>query len=656
MHRLVIALTAALSAATPALAASPDSAGFARTVVPLLSNTCQGCHNEQLASGGLNLTPYLAPSSLVEGREGWELILRRLRAGEMPPKGVARPPQAEIDALVGYVDGEFERADRNAAPDPGRVTARRLNRAEYSNTVRDLLGVTFHAESSFPTDDSSYGFDTIGSVLSISPVLMEKYLTAAEKIASTAVGADPLPKPFTFEAHTSDRSLRRVSGSAAETSHRIDVDADYVVKIRLAGVRATDPAPLVLRLWVDGALVRSFPIENQPAAGPKDAAQGGTNTNRAISVYDDKTATFVFVAEQEAEARLFLPAGDHIIRAGFDEDEYVESLSRQESFDVRKNKITQTITITGPFLPEGKPSARPTVFACDPRSGTACVQKIVTTLAHRAYRRPVTSREIAALMHFVRMARAQGRPPVEGLQLAIEAILVSPHFLFRIEHDPGPAAGIHRIADIEMASRLSYFLWSSMPDNDLLRAAESGRLHTPEVLHAQVKRMLADPRSAALAENFAGQWLELRNLDVVKPDPEKFPGWGPSLREQMKTETRLFFTYVLRENRPLSDFLSARYTFLNEALAKHYGIPGVTGPEFRKVDLVTDQRGGLLSQGSVLTVSSYPTRTSVVLRGKYVLENILGTPPPPPPPDVPRLDESTVGKSASLRQQMEKHR
>ncbi|MES1255950.1 MAG: DUF1592 domain-containing protein, partial [Acidobacteriota bacterium] len=516
----------------------------------------------------------------------------------------------------------------------------------------------------FPTDDSSYGFDTIGSVLSISPVLMEKYLAAAERIAAIAVAADPLPKPFTFEAHTSDRSLRRVDGATAETSRRLDADADYSFQVRLAGIRPPDAKPLVLGIWLDGQLLRTFPVENLPPvvsdtpAGQR-AGQASPDAKRTISYYDDKTGKFHFVVEQEFNTeRLFVPAGDHLVRAGFVDDAYGKGLSRQDRFDNKKNKVIETIAVTGPFPTRAARPARQKVFVCDPRTGTACVQRILTTLAHRAYRRPVTGGEVAALMKFVRLARSQGQTPEQGLQLAVQAMLMSPNFLFRIERDPEASGvgAIHQISTLELASRLSYFLWSSMPDDALLHAAESGALRTPEVLHAQVKRMLADPKAAALAENFAGQWLEIRNLDVVKPDPDKFPDWSPELRDAMKTETRMFFEYVLREDRPLSDFLDARYTFLNEPLAKHYGITGVTGLDFRKVDLATPERGGILSQGSVLTVSSYPTRTSVVLRGKYVLENILGTPPPPPPPNVPPLDESAVGTAASLRQQMEKHR
>jgi hypothetical protein len=287
------------------------------------------------------------------------------------------------------------------------------------------------------------------------------------------------------------------------------------------------------------------------------------------------------------------------------------------------------------------------------------VDKIITNLAHHAYRRPVTRAEVASLSKFVGIAKAHGQSTEQGIQLVLQAMLVSPNFLFRIEHDPNPTdpAAVHKISDVELASRLSYFLWSSMPDDELMGLAEAGKLRGPGVLDAQVKRMLDDPRSSALADNFAGQWLEIRNLDVMKPDPQRFPEWGPELREDMRAETRMFFDYILRQNRPMTDFLNAKYTFLNDRMAKYYGIEGVKGPEFRKVDLTTDQRGGILSQASVLTVSSYPTRTTVVIRGKYILQEILGI-APPPPPDVPPppLDEAAVGTAQSLRQQMEKHR
>jgi cytochrome c5 len=616
-------------------AADTAPADFDATVKPVLSKTCTLCHNDRLSSGGLNIKAFLAPDSVSAYRDGWEAILQKLRAGEMPPKGIPRPPEAQVEALVHYVEGEFEKADRNAKPDPGHVTARRLNRSEYSNTIRDLLAVDFQAVRDFPTDDSGYGFDNIADVLTISPVLMEKYMDAAETIASRAMGADPLPKkPLEAQYHSKDKTIRRVDLSTIEVSHRVEWDGDYIVRFGMPGERAEDAKPVTLGFWIDGVLQKTLPVETKPSK----------------LVYFDPYS--------EAEVRMYLPSGDHVFRAGFIDDDFVKTLTEKEAYSNKKNKFLNSMVFVGPFPTDVERASRKKILICDPKSGQACVQKIVSNLARRAYRRPVTPAEGASLMKFVALARSRGGSTEQGIQLAIQAMLVTPQFLFRIEHDPNPTdpLDVHRISDIELSSRLSYFLWSSMPDDQLMALAEAGTLHDPTVLDAQVKRMMADRRASAFASNFAGQWLEIRNLDVMKPDPDKFPEWGPELRDAMKTETRMFFEYVLREDRPLSDFIDAKYTFLNARLAKFYGIKDVTGSDFRRVDLTTGERGGLLSQASVLTVSSYPTRTSVVLRGKYVLNNILGSEIPPPPPDVPALDESAVGTLMSLRQQMEKHR
>jgi hypothetical protein len=609
-----------------------DAPSFEKTVEPVLNDTCAPCHNDQLASGGLDIAQFAKPGSIAEHREGWERILQKLRAGEMPPKGVPRP--ALIDALIPYVQSEFDKADRNIKPDPGRVTARRLNRSEYANTVRDLLAVDFQAEKNFPTDDLGNGFDNIGDVLTVSPVLMEKYLAAARRIASRAIGADPLPKPLEVQYHAKEKKIRRPDFSTIEAAGRIEFDGEYVVRFGLPGERSADAKPVKLGFWMDGKLLQTIQAETKPSK----------------LVYFDPYS--------EEQIRLFLPEGEHVFRAAFIDDDFVKGLTSKEAYDKKKNKFLDSITFVGPYPSKAESASRKKILICDPKTGPACVDKILSSLAHRAYRRPVTRAEVASLVKFVGMAQADGQSAEQGVQLAIQAMLVSPNFLFRIEHDRNPtdAMQVHPVSGVELASRLSYFLWSSMPDDELLGLAEAGKLHTPGVLDAQVKRMLADERSSALADNFAGQWLELRNLYVVKPDPQKFPDWGPELRDSMASETRLFFDYVLRQNRPLSDFLDAKYTFLDERLAKHYGIADVKGPEFRRVELSSDQRGGVLTQASVLTVSSYPTRTTVVIRGKYILQNILGDPPPPPPPDVPLLDEASVGTAASLRQQMEKHR
>ena len=634
---LRLAFVAALAGhLLPAADAPPrtNSPTFDSTVKPVFSKTCFACHNDRMASGGLNIAPFLQQKSITESRDEWERILQKMRTGEMPPKGIPRPPEAQVAAILDFVRNEMEAADRNVKPDPGRVTARRLNRAEYSNTIRDLLDVDFRADKDFPTDDSGYGFDNIGDVLTISPVLMEKYVNAAERIAARALGADPLPKPFEVQYHSKEKRIRRPTISSIEATHRIDFDGEYIVRFGLPGERAADAKPVTLGFWMDGKLLQTIPVETKPSK----------------LVYFDPYS--------EEQIRINLPEGDHVFRAGFIDDDFVKTLSEKDLYSNKKNKFLNSITFLGPYAANAERPSRKKVLICDPNTGAACVQKIIATLARRAYRRPVTPAEVASLMRFVKMAQAEKQTTEQAIQLAIEAMLVSPHFLFRIEHDTDASDPnkSHKISDYELASRLSYFLWSSMPDDELLASAAARKLHEPAVLDAQVKRMLADSKSSALSDNFAGQWLETRNLDSVKPDPQKFPEWGADLRDAMKTETRLFFESILKENRPLTEFLDAKYTFLNDRLAQHYGIEGVTGPEFRRVELTGDQRGGILSHASVLTVSSYPTRTSPVIRGKYVLQNILGTPPPPPPPDVPALDEEAVGNKGSMRQQLEKHR
>ncbi|MDX2180076.1 MAG: DUF1592 domain-containing protein [Bryobacteraceae bacterium] len=615
-----------------AVANAAETGKFEQAVQPVLSKSCAPCHNERMASGGLNLKAFSTPDSIHQYREGWERIVLKIRTGEMPPPGVPRPDPTQAEALMSFVRGEFERADRALKPDPGRVTARRLNRAEYANTIRDLLGVEFQADKDFPSDDSGHGFDNIGDVLTVSPVLMEKYLNAAERIAARAIGGDPMPKPMEVSFELKDKNLRRVGPSAVETTGRLDWDGEYQVIIGMPGERGKDAAPVTLGFWVDGKLVHTMSVETKPSG----------------LVY--------FNPYSEAEFRIRLTEGEHTYRAGFIGDEFVKTLSEKEVFNNQKNKFLNMIRFIGPQPSKDGHPLRSRVVVCDPETGAACVNRIVATLARKAYRRPVTATEVAKLARFVDLAKAEGLSTDQGIQLAIRAMLVSPHFLFRVERDPDPndAVKVHQISDIELASRLSYFLWSSMPDEELLKLAETRKLRP--ALDQQVKRMLADPKAAAFATNFAGQWLEVRNLESVKPDPQKFPDWGPELREAMKTETRMFFESLLRENRPMSDFLNAKYTFLNERLAKHYGIEGVTGPEFRRVELTDGRRGGILTHASVLTVTSYPTRTSPVIRGKYILQNILGAPPPAPPPDVPALDEEAVGNAGSMRQQLEKHR
>jgi hypothetical protein len=632
---------ASLFVASPAWTATPpapavDAAGFDSKVKPILKNTCTACHNASVMSGDVNLVPYLDSATLASDRAAWEKITHKIESGEMPPAGIPRPPQDQVTALLKFVQGEFDKADAAVKPDPGRVTAKRLNRNEYRNTIRDLLGVDFRADNDFPTDDSGYGFDNIADILTVSPLLMEKYLNAAEAISSRAMGADPLPKkPIEATADLKTKTLRRLDYSTVEASQRIDFDGEYNIIFGFPGQRGADAKPVKMAFYMDGQLLTTLDVETKPSK----------------LVY--------FNPFSDGETRLYLPEGDHVFRAAFLNDDFVSGFKTdKEAYDDKKNKFIGSITFVGPYASKVEKTSRKMILTCDPATGPVCVEKIVTNLAHHAYRRPVTKLEVAGLMKFVTLAKTQGQSTEQGIQLALEAMLVSPEFLFRIEHDASPTdpEKSHRLSDVELATRLSYFLWSSMPDDELLGLAETAKLHEPAVLDAQLKRMMADKKAAAFADNFAGQWLEVRNLDSINPDPKKFPAWGPELKEEMRTETRMFFQYMLTENRPINEFISAKYTFLNEGLAKYYGVPGVKGPDFRKVDLDTDQRGGILTQGSVLAVSSYPNRTSPTIRGKYILNNLLGTPPPPPPPDVPALDDSKVGSDVSLRKQLEAHR
>lgn len=615
--RLHVAALAAAATACGALAGS-----FSKTVQPFVAKNCIACHNAKTLSGGLSLEARRAADFASKDRDVWEKVATRVRSGDMPPKPLPRP--AGVEVFAGFIDGEYARIDRLTPPDPGRVTARRLNRYEYNNTIRDLLGVTFRPADDFPADDSGYGFDNIGDVLSVSPVLMEKYLAAAEQIARKAIAADPPPKA-TLVRYRSSPEWKTPAN--VELKHSFPFEGDYYVRAGIAGTtspfKANSTIPHTLTIYLDGKAVSTSRTDPDP-------------DRRKVS-----------------EARVHVSPGEHTIRA---------TLSTP-ACDVKSQLRVDLIEVRGPHdpAPPPPPESHTRIFSCGHASGKhgeSCGRAITGNLLRRAFRRPVTDAEAASYARFIDMARKEGDSFEQGVQVMLKAILVSPEFLFRIERDPQPAGvqGPRRLTAFELASRLSHFLWSSLPDEELLRLAEERKLHQPEVVEAQVRRMLRDSKAFALVENFGGQWLALRNLDSVQPDPAKFPEFDPELRAAMRRETQLFMRSIIEEDRSILDFLSAKYTYLDERLAKYYGIEGVTGPEFRKVALATDQRMGILTQASVLTVSSYPTRTSPVIRGKYILENILNAPPPPPPPDVPNLDDSHVGTKASLRQQLEKHR
>ena len=683
---------------TPASEPSQRDDDFQRTVKPFLSDNCYVCHNGDLKSGGLNLQQYQTADAIIKDGDTLKHMLAKLSAGQMPPEGMPRPDKAQTDAVIGWIAKQTGAAgsagdNARAQTGPGRLTAHRLNRTEYNNTVRDLLGVDFHPADDFPQDDSGYGFDNIGDVLSLSPVLMEKYLAAAEKVARAAVFGPEHMQPTLVRLHT--RAAKLITSpkplfdydltgldlpNALHATYSFPVDGEYVIRAGLGGVRPAGSESLQTVLWVDGKQIEVAPID----AG-------------AIATFDrDRQELYGL----RVELRVKLTAGEHWIAVAIPRlyeglppsyngpnpskrpippppvfepppdlppDKVAEI---KKKFDERQAEVIPansarvvSFEIGGPYAQTQGPSPKSLrdIYVCGHLDGhhqAGCALKIVEALAKRAYRRPVDKTEIDKLVNLITAARTQGDSFEEGLSVAIEAMLVSPRFLFRIESDgPGSAPGAHPVDQYDLASRLSYFLWSSMPDDELLRAAGDHSLAKPAVLESEVRRMLKDPKSHALAENFAGQWLELRKLESVQPDRERFPQFDEYLRMSMLRETELFFESILSEDRSILDFIDGNYTFLNQRLAELYHIPGIAGPQFRRVTLTPDtKRGGVLTQASVLTVSSYATRTSPVLRGKWILGNLINSPPPPPPPDVPNLDEAKIGTSMSMREQLAMHR
>ncbi len=671
-----------------------STANFEKTVLPFVSENCYMCHNAESKSGGLDLEAYKTAASVVKDRTTWEHVVQKVLTGEMPPKGMPQPDATEQKAFVGWIESEFERADRTAKPDPGRVTARRLNRDEYNNTVRDLLGVHSRPADDFPQDDSGYGFDNIGDVLSLSPVLMEKYLVAAEKIVRTAMFGPESLKPTLVRLRPPGRQIVAsftpltdydLTGlslpNAVHAMHRFPVDGEYIIRVFLGGVRPAASEPLLLGLWIDGKQVQTLSFDPEGIASFSDDRQdfgGMTREFRTkVTAGDHRVAASILhmyeglppsYAGPNPSKRPAPQLPEFKPRPNDTPERTAERRKRFEAQRAEKVPVNEarigSFEVGGPYEQVKGPSVESLkkVYTCghlDGRHQPGCARKIVTDLARRAYRRPVTSPEIERLLSLVSTVRQQGDSFEEGLVLALQAMLVSPHFLFRIEKDQKAAGaeGAHRISEHELASRLAYFLWSSMPDEELMSLADRRQLRKPATIAAQVQRMLKDQKSSALIENFGGQWLELRRLESVKPDRERFSEYDEYLRLLMRDETEMFFDSIVREDRSVIDFIDGNYSFLNERLAQFYKIPNIKGPELRRVDLTGNtQRSGILTQASILTVSSYATRTSPVLRGKWILENILNAPPPPPPPGVPNLDEAAVGASASLRQQLEEHR
>jgi Protein of unknown function (DUF1592)/Protein of unknown function (DUF1588)/Protein of unknown function (DUF1587)/Protein of unknown function (DUF1585)/Protein of unknown function (DUF1595)/Cytochrome C oxidase, cbb3-type, subunit III len=629
-----------------------------------LTRYCVTCHNERLKTAGLMLDR-MDLSRVDEGAEVWEKVVRKIRTGGMPPAGARRPDPAAAAALATWIEAGLDRVAA-ANPNPGPSLLRRLNRAEYANAIRDLLAVDVDVASLLPPDNAAYGFDNIADVLGVSPSLQERYLAAAEKISALAIG-DPAEGPAsdTYRVRQDLSQNRHLEGLPLGTvgglhvRHLFPLDGEYTFQVKLyrtnfGNLRGLEH-PHDVEITVDGQRVHTATI-------------GGTVD---LAAAFDKPTDTADAIDARVSLKLPVKAGPHEVAIAFVENFAVADTTRLRPFlksaadtlDWTGRPHIQSLTISGPFTATGPgdtPSRRQ-IFGCRPSSRTAespCARQILSTLARRAFRRPVTDADIQPLLRFYEAGRREGTFET-GIERALHVILASPKFVFRLERDPATAqpGAVHRVSGLELASRLSFFLWSSLPDDELLDVAGAGRLTTPAVLEQQVRRMLADSRAQALVTNFAGQWLQLRNVRNVLPNSDVFPDFDDNLRQAFQRETELLFESVMREDRNVLDLLTADYTFVNERLARHYGIPNVYGSHFRRVRVTDEARKGLLGHGSILALTSHATRTSPVVRGKWILENILGTPPPPPPPDVPALKENEKGsKPRTMREQMAEHR
>ena len=642
---------------------------------PVLNRYCVGCHNDRLLTADLSLEA-LDAVHVADGAEVWEKVIRKLRSGAMPPPGRPRPDPTVVENVLAWLETELDAAAA-LDPDPGRTdSVHRLNRAEYRNAIRDLLALDVDVTALLPADSADeHGFDNIASMLSVSPTLLDRYLSAARRLSRLAVGLPPAA-PATEEYRVRleqdeylGEDLPFGSRGGAAIRHRFPVDGEYVIDVRLYrqlfDVVVGLGSPHEVEIRVDGERILSSVIGGEETGGaPPAGFVGDIFGSPAWEEYARNV-------DAGLEVRLPARAGWRLVTVSFlgrptEVEDGVPHPPRYPERDesLESNPWVHTVAIRGPYevLGPGDTPSRRKVFICrptEPRDEEPCAERILTALAGEAYRRPATGREVATLLRFFREGRRDAAFD-DGVQFALERLLADPKFLFRIEREPVDIAPgtVYPVSDLDLAARLSFFLWSSIPDAELLGAAARGELSAPDQLERQVRRMLADDRSQALVDNFVGQWLLLRNLPSAAPDLNAFPDFDENLREAFEKETRLFVESMFREDRSVVDLLRANYTFVNERLARHYGIPHVYGSHFRRVTFGEGEpRGGLLGQGSFLTVTSYPNRTSPVLRGRWVLESLLGTPPPSPPADVPGLpDRGEDGRPASVRERLERHR
>jgi hypothetical protein len=669
LYRLLLGLGAILPVQLAAQDPAQESANWQRA---FLNQYCIACHNDVTREANFSLQTIALDQvgHRLDEIGIWENVVIKLRAREMPPPGMPRPDAPAYDRLAAWLETSLDDAAA-AAPNPGQPVVHRLNRAEYTNAIRDLLALEIDGREYLPADDSGYGFDNIGDVLTLSPSLLERYMIAAAKISQLAVG-DPnlLTTVQTYEMRPTLIQEGRMSEEQPfgtrggnTVSHYFPLDGEYHVKIRLARTHANQIIGLVepheIEVRFDRARIAEYTIGGDGVINPWAAVM-------YASEYEQ-------TADDGLELRLEnIEAGAHSITVAFPEkralpegilEPALSTASYEFAGDRDMPMALGSIEIYGPYnatKPVNTPS-RNKLFRCEPNGSVAgdqaCAAEILSTLARRAFRRPVTDDDLTSLMSFYSSGRTEGGFE-RGIQRALRAILVDPEFLFRIEGTPSDVAPstAYQISDVELASRLSFFLWSSIPDDQLIDLAEQGTLSDPLVLRNQVARMLADPRSSALIENFTGQWLYLRNLPGLTPDPDAFPEFDDNLREAFRRETEMFVDNQIRNDNNVLELLTADYTFLNERLARHYGINGVYGNHFRKVSFSDNFRGGLLGQGSILAATSYPNRTSPTLRGKWVLDNLLGAPPPAPPPNIPDLEDSDTISPRSVRERLEAHR
>jgi mono/diheme cytochrome c family protein len=661
-----VVLSALSLTATSAQQRAPEPTQTGQTApAAVLKTYCVTCHNDRAKTGGLTFE-HADLTDISKGAPTWEKLIRKVRAGMMPPPGMPRPDKATLDSFSAFFETSL---DQTAVlkPQPGRATVHRLNRTEYANAIRDLLALDVDATALLPPDDESSGFDNIADVLNVPPSLMERYLSASWNISRAAVGNPAITaSTATYRVRPDLSQDQHIEGMPLGTrggilvQHTFPLDGEYTIKVRLWRntfdlMRGIED-PHDIEIAMDGARLQLVHV-----GGKQDFATMSENPG-----------TFGADLDRRLSVRIPVKAGMHtitaatVLRSHAVADNLIRPYIRTtiDGLDITGDPSIDRVTIEGPYgqVGSGDTESRRKIFICKPASAkeeTACATKILSAVGRMAYRKPLSEASLATLMDFYKKGRANNASFDSGIETALQFILTSPEFLFRFEPDPANTASnaVYRLDDLALASRLSFFLWSSIPDDQLLTVATQGKLKDPVVLQQQIKRMLADKRSSALIANFAEQWLFLRNLKTTVPDLEAFPDFDDNLRRAMKEETTLLIDSIMREDRSVVDLLNADYTFVNERLARHYGMPNIYGSQFRRVTVPSEARRGLLGQASILTITSYPNRTSPVQRGKWILTNLLGVPPSPPPPNVPPLEENAEnGKVRSLRERMEQHR